>query len=354
MKIDIAVLHDFIAQYKASFPEHRLGPANEIYKWKAVKCFQDNWDINAPDFQSMLKSALAKTYNLLTSSQFFPKRMIEMFAEAQPETVRDLFRALFDEGVDVKKRVKAFEEGTAELLEGYPNLKMTHQDPNSISTYLWLRYPDKYYIYKYSVIKDNARKLCGIDLPTGKLDRMMFCFDLYDAICAELAKDVELVEMSRNSLTDDCHSDEALKTLTIDIGYFISKHEPARSQGISSKIKQSMPKNIILYGSPGTGKTYSSIQYAVSIIEEKPLAAIKAENYITVFGRYLKYTEEGLIAFTTFHQSYGYEEFIEGIRPVVTSDENPEDRNELNTKFVTESLRRFVIKLERLSAVGKT
>jgi 5-methylcytosine-specific restriction endonuclease McrBC GTP-binding regulatory subunit McrB len=89
---------------------------------------------------------------------------------------------------------------------------------------------------------------------------------------------------------------------------------------------QILPKNIILYGPPGTGKTYSSIQYAVSIVEGKPLETIKSEDYAAVFDRYLKYKSDGLIEFTTFHQSFGYEEFIEGIRPVL-SDGNKGNRD---------------------------
>ena len=82
-----------------------------------------------------------------------------------------------------------------------------------------------------------------------------------------------------------------------------------------------MDKNILLYGTPGTGKTYSTVQYAVAIIEEKPLTAITSEDYDAVFARYLAYKDDGLVAFTTFHQSFGYEEFIEGIRPVVASED---------------------------------
>lgn len=88
--------------------------------------------------------------------------------------------------------------------------------------------------------------------------------------------------------------------------------------------KEILDKNIILCGPPGTGKTYSSIQYAVSIIENKPFTTIKTEDYDAVFSRYLKYKDDGLIGFTTFHQSFGYEEFIEGIRPVVSSEETAE------------------------------
>jgi 5-methylcytosine-specific restriction protein B len=86
-----------------------------------------------------------------------------------------------------------------------------------------------------------------------------------------------------------------------------------------------VPKNIILFGTPGTGKTYSTVHYAVAIIEEKPLEEVKLENYEAVFARYKKHKEDGLIAFTTFHQSFGYEEFIEGIRPLVKSDDGTED-----------------------------
>ena len=78
--------------------------------------------------------------------------------------------------------------------------------------------------------------------------------------------------------------------------------------------------NTILYGPPGTGKTYHTVIYAVAIIENKKLETVKAEPYQDVLERYNYYKELGQIEFTTFHQSYGYEEFIEGIRPVVSDD----------------------------------
>lgn len=79
--------------------------------------------------------------------------------------------------------------------------------------------------------------------------------------------------------------------------------------------------NTILYGPPGTGKTYHTVIYAVAIIENKELATVEAEDYAEVLERYNEYKAQGRIEFTTFHQSYGYEEFIEGIKPVIASDE---------------------------------
>ena len=77
-------------------------------------------------------------------------------------------------------------------------------------------------------------------------------------------------------------------------------------------------KNIILYGPPGTGKTYNTMIYSVAIIEEKTYEEIQIEaknDFNKVKERYESYKADGVIAFTTLHQSYGYEEFIEGIKP---------------------------------------
>ena len=86
-----------------------------------------------------------------------------------------------------------------------------------------------------------------------------------------------------------------------------------------------IPKNTILYGPPGTGKTYHTVLYAVAIIDSLPLAEVKARPYPDVLARYNQLKADGLIEFTTFHQSYGYEEFVEGIKPVMDSSEESGD-----------------------------
>lgn len=76
-------------------------------------------------------------------------------------------------------------------------------------------------------------------------------------------------------------------------------------------------KNTILYGPPGTGKTYNTAKYVVRIIEGKTEEEINRESYDSIIDRFNKYKSNGYAVFTTFHQSYSYEEFIEGIRPVM-------------------------------------
>ena len=82
-------------------------------------------------------------------------------------------------------------------------------------------------------------------------------------------------------------------------------------------------KNIILYGPPGTGKTYNTLIYAVAIYDQLSLKEVKKWPYEKVQARYQELKEEKRVAFTTFHQSYGYEEFIEGIKPIIDCDDQP-------------------------------
>lgn len=77
-----------------------------------------------------------------------------------------------------------------------------------------------------------------------------------------------------------------------------------------------LPKNVILYGPPGTGKTYSVVLKAMSIVDATDYGlTVSSDVYQELKQRYDVLVREGQISFVTFHQSYGYEDFIEGIRP---------------------------------------
>ena len=81
---------------------------------------------------------------------------------------------------------------------------------------------------------------------------------------------------------------------------------------------QNQPLNQILYGPPGTGKTYNTINKAIEIIENRIVT--EDENRRDLKKQFDTYKENGQIEFVTFHQSYGYEEFVEGIKPCGLND----------------------------------
>ncbi len=79
--------------------------------------------------------------------------------------------------------------------------------------------------------------------------------------------------------------------------------------------------NQILYGPPGTGKTYNTVNYAVAIIEGKSLDELEGEDREEIKQRFDKLKEKGQIEMVTFHQNFTYEDFIEGIRPVLDDED---------------------------------
>lgn len=81
-------------------------------------------------------------------------------------------------------------------------------------------------------------------------------------------------------------------------------------------------KNLILFGPPGTGKTYSSVKKAVEICDN-----FYSNDYSKIMKHYSQLKNKGQIKFVTFHQSYGYEEFIEGIKPTMS------DKKTTNLKY---------------------
>ena len=109
--------------------------------------------------------------------------------------------------------------------------------------------------------------------------------------------------------------DDDNETIIEDIAVCI----PNRNRRVDMKFNL----NTILYGAPGTGKTYSMPLYAVSILENQSLEETnrKYNNRSELLNAYNEYLKEGRIVFTTFHQSYSYEDFIQGLRPDLKSSE---------------------------------
>ena len=213
-----------IAAYKDYFPNHWK---DEKYKWEAVQYFQEHWNISAENFLDMFMEATDKTYNLLANMNNYPRGMIKSFAMADPEAVRFMFMALFDESQNLAQRIEQFITLAEDLRVKYDDgtWKQHYQTANAISTYLWLKYPDKYYIYKYSEVRAIAREIGSDFIPKkgGSVSNIENSYKLYDEIRKKLASDSELDEILQNALNEDCYPDPRKITMTLDVGFFVSR-----------------------------------------------------------------------------------------------------------------------------------
>ncbi|HJP46556.1 McrB family protein [Acinetobacter venetianus] len=112
-----------------------------------------------------------------------------------------------------------------------------------------------------------------------------------------------------NSLTD---LEKFCEWYELDTHQSIDNSNSKVNKEMSNKILQ--PLNRILFGAAGTGKTFNTINHAISIIEDKSLEELQTETREELKKRFDNYKNQGQIKFVTFHQSFSYEDFVEGIR----------------------------------------
>ncbi|ECQ5827192.1 endonuclease, partial [Campylobacter jejuni] len=118
--------------------------------------------------------------------------------------------------------------------------------------------------------------------------------------------------------------------------------ERVQSEESNMKI---IPLNQILYGPPGTGKTYHTIDKALEILGEN------LESRDEKKAKFDEYVRKGQIVFTTFHQSYGYEEFVEGIKPIIDNDENSQEvkydvKDGIFKELCDKSLKNYILSMQ--------
>ena len=109
------------------------------------------------------------------------------------------------------------------------------------------------------------------------------------------------------------------KKIILKFKFLGEAEEEISSPSIYKRAKTMRPPSLnqVFYGPPGTGKTYRTSEEAVKICDGDV-----SEDRNEYMVRYKELMEEGRIEFVTFHQSFSYEDFVEGLRPFVSSEHN--------------------------------
>lgn len=216
------ILKQYINEYKLNFDSINQ---RENYKLKAIKCFQDNWNIDASNFFEMLSKSMSFTRNLLTSGQYFPLRMLEHYAKDRSEDLRILFRNLYNEDNDILERIKNFQNGVAEINQILFRENNTYQDHRAILVYLTLRYPERYFFYKFQIFKKLSEKLEITYNPIrGRIENIGHFNNLCEIIKHELSNDEELLQLHKDRIKADFYSDTNLNVLTQEFIYAVARH----------------------------------------------------------------------------------------------------------------------------------
>lgn len=185
-------IYDFYKKNYSTIEKH------ELYKWKAVKHFQENWDIEADDFYTMLDISLKKVSNLMSSGNYYPHRMIVWAAQKEPDTVKEMFADLYNLDKDIAVRITDFKDSMNGIIERNREgtINKSYQDDRAIMVYLNLRYPEKYYLYKYRMLSDFNDLIDYVDMPTAGSIDLIFVFEsLCEMIHKRVVNDKELLDM---------------------------------------------------------------------------------------------------------------------------------------------------------------
>lgn len=263
--MDRQIVKLYIEEYKKNFFQvHK----QEIYKWIAIKQFQENFNIESTNFYNNVELSLSKTGNLLESGQYFPKKMLLENIHEEPESVREMFQHLFDEDFDIIKRIKDFRNDFGALSQKlFPNKKNHYQDHRAVIVYLNLMYPERYFFYKYGMFKDFAKKVDFIYQPiAGKNENIGQFQNLCELIRFEIEKDQELLNLHVNRLDKDCYHDRDHNVLTQDFIYAVVSHLNQPNQK-----KRQRPKALI---------TETKLTSSISIKHEEPDLRPRIINHI--------------------------------------------------------------------------
>lgn len=227
-------LHELINRYEQNLYYVNNDTNNEIFKWQAVKCFQDAWfssEAGSWPFHELFRRAKKESSVLIDNSTVSPANGVVKLAEVAGDEVKHLFcDVLFaDDGGDLSIRqnnMELFIDGMEKLLQKHFPAKWKYrQDRHAASCYLAMYAPGANYIYKYSHVEAFARHIeYGKDIGSGETFSLAHYYELGDIVVDALHEHQDLVNNHAKLLRSEHYKDDSLHLLAFDIIYCASTY----------------------------------------------------------------------------------------------------------------------------------
>lgn len=227
-------LHEIISRYEAQYDVINNKEHNEIFKWKAVECFQREWfspNNKELSFSVLFSKAKRESSVLIDNSTVSPANGIVKMAEREESEVKRLFcEVLFAEDNENlalrQQNMEAFLEGIEKVrLKHFPASWKYAQDRHAASCYLALFAPKKNYIYKYTHAESIAKYIeYGKDLGSGNNFSLANYYEMCDLVVEALREHPSLLNVYQELLTDEYYQDDSLHLLAFDVIYCASTY----------------------------------------------------------------------------------------------------------------------------------
>ena len=276
--------------------------------------------------------------------------VIKYLVENEADKTRVCCQHLIDESVPLNDRLAAFK---AEIKALCPSKwKNTANDERTASALLTCVYPETYTFYKDEIYQNICDYFGYTSRKAGK--KYEHFMELVNGFVKSYGEEIQQIMLNEIKGFKNKPLNLAVQTLFWCMKDYMKeelKNKMTTETNNSSKETWyddvvrtwERRKNVVLYGAPGTGKTYDVPELAVRLCDPAFMATDPSREEIV--SRYNQLKTEKRIAFTTFHQSLDYEDWIEGLRPVV--NENSQVTYEIESgifKKLCEEAERPVVK----------
>lgn len=251
--------------------------------------------------------------------------VIKYLVDNKADKTRVCCQHLIDESVPLNERLAAFKSEIKALCPS--KWKNTANDERTASALLTCVYPETYTFYKDEIYKNICDYFGYTSRKAGK--KYEHFMELVNGFVKSYGEEIQQIMLNEIKGFKTKPLNLAVQTLFWCMKDYMKeelKNKMTTETNNSSKgtwyddvvRTWERRKNIVLYGAPGTGKTYDVPELAVRLCDPAFMAAEPSREEIV--SRYNQLKTEKRIAFTTFHQSLDYEDWIEGLRPFVNEN----------------------------------